>query len=82
MTAPAGVVEPGITAAGDAVSGDYSVTVGLGMEQGGEVWAVSGKELTLGGTTLTTDDAGEAVFALGAADSLGDLALVAVDGAR
>ena len=75
MTAPAGVVEPGVTAAGDDVSGDYSVTVGLGMEQGGEVWAVSGKELTLGGTTLTTDDAGEAVFALGAADSLGDLAL-------
>ena len=48
-------------AAGGDVSGDYSVTVGLGMEPSGEVWAVSDKELSLGGTTLTTDDAGEAV---------------------
>ncbi len=82
MTAPAGVVEPGITAAGDDVTGDYSVAVGLGMEQGGEVWAVADKELSLGGTTLTTDDSGEAVFALGAADSLADLTLSPVHGAR
>jgi serine protease len=75
MTAPAGVVEPGVTATGDDASGDYSVAVGLGMELGGEVWAVANKELSLGGTTLTTDDSGEAVFALGAADSLADLAL-------
>ncbi|MCW2705168.1 MAG: peptidase and in kexin sedolisin [Blastococcus sp.] len=75
MTAPAGVVQPGVSATGDNLTGDYSVAVGLGMELGGEVWAVSGKELSLGGTTLTTDDSGEAVFALGAASSLADLAL-------
>ena len=75
MTAPAGVVEPGITATGDDATGDYSVAVGLGMEQAGEVWAVADEELSLGGTTLTTDDAGEAVFALGTADSLADLTL-------
>ena len=75
MTAPAGVVRPGITASGADVTGDYSVAIGLGMEQANEVWAVSGKELTLGGTTLTTDDSGEALFALGTAGSLSGLDL-------
>ena len=49
---------------GTTPAGDYSVALGLGMEQGGEVWALSGKDLTLGGTTLTTDDSGEALLAI------------------
>jgi len=67
MTAPAGLVTPGIAATGTDAAGDYSVALGLGMQYGGEVWAVSGAELTLGGTTVATDDAGEAIFPLGAA---------------
>ena len=82
MTAPAGVVAPGITAAGDDAGGDYSVAIGLGMEQTGEVWAVSGEELTLGGTTLTTDDSGEALFSLGSADLAAGSRPVPLDGAR
>src|SRR3954464_8034299 len=38
MTAPAGVVDPGISATGDDATGDYSVSLGLGMEKGGEVY--------------------------------------------
>jgi serine protease len=75
MTAPGGVVEPGVAATGVDAAGDYSVAVGLGMQQGDEVRAVSGKELSLAGTALTTDDSGVAVFALGAATSLADLPL-------
>jgi hypothetical protein len=72
---PAGVVTPGITASGEDAAGDYAVTLGLGMAHLGEVWAVADKELTLGGTTLTTDDAGEAQFDLGSASSLAALGL-------
>jgi hypothetical protein len=75
MTAPAGVVEPGVTATGDDASGAYSVALGLGMEQGGEVYALSGKDVTLAGTTLTTDDSGEALFSLGTGASLSGLDL-------
>ena len=41
MTAPAGVVAPGIAAAGADATGDYSVALGLGMEQGGEIFALN-----------------------------------------
>jgi serine protease len=76
MTAPAaGVLTPGVTATGDDATGEYSVAVGLGMDSAGEVWAVAGKELTLGGTTLTTDRSGTARFSLGTAGSPADLAL-------
>ena len=75
LTAPAGVVTPGVTATGEAVAGDWAVTLGLGMELDGEIWAVADKDLTLGGTTVTTDDAGEARFELGTAGSPADLDL-------
>jgi subtilisin family serine protease len=75
MSAPAGVVSPGVAAAGTGGAGDYGVTLGLGMEHEGEVWAVSGAELTVGGTTLATDDTGTARFPLGRAAGPADLAL-------
>ena len=75
LTAPAGVVTPGVTATGEAVSGDWAVTLGLGMELDGEIWAVADNALTLNGATLTTDDAGEARFELGTAGSPADLDL-------
>jgi subtilisin family serine protease len=75
MTAPAGVVTPRVAAAGSPGAGDYGVTLGLGMEHEGEVWAVSGVQLTVGGTTLATDDTGTARFPLGRAAGPADLAL-------
>jgi subtilisin family serine protease len=75
MSAPAGVVSPGVAAAGTAGAGDYGVTLGLGMEHEGEVWAVSGAELTVGGTTVATDDTGTARFPLGRAAGPAGLAL-------
>ena len=75
MTAPAGPVTPRVTATGDESPGDWSVTLGLGMEADREIWAVADKALTLGGATVTTDDAGEATFDLGLADSPADLDL-------
>ncbi|SDM97107.1 Serine protease, subtilisin family [Geodermatophilus siccatus] len=75
MTAPAGVVTPRVAAAGSPGAGDYGVTLGLGMEHEGEVWAVSGVELTVGSTTLATDDTGTARFPLGRAAGPADLAL-------
>jgi Subtilase family/IPT/TIG domain len=75
MTAPAGVVTPRVAAAGSAGAGDYGVTLGLGMEHEGEVWAVSGAALTVGGTTLATDDTGTARFPLGRAAGPAELAL-------
>jgi subtilisin family serine protease len=75
MTAPAGVVTPGVHATGTDADGHYSVTLGLGMDFEEEIWAVADKEVTLGGSTLTTDDAGEATFDLGAGHSLADLDL-------
>ncbi|WP_143018754.1 S8 family serine peptidase [Geodermatophilus sp. DSM 45219] len=75
LSAPAGVVSPGVAAAGTPVAGDYGVTLGLGMEYEGEVWAVSGAELTVGGTTLATDDTGTARFPLGRAAGPAALAL-------
>ncbi|TFV76719.1 hypothetical protein E4P39_07360 [Blastococcus sp. CT_GayMR19] len=71
----AGVVSPGITAAGEDAVGDYAVTVGLGMAHQGEIWAVADKAITLGSATGTTDDAGEVQFDLGTAGSLSELAL-------
>jgi serine protease len=66
MTSPAGVVDPVIGVSGPTTAGDYSVVLGLGMEDAGEIWALAGKDVTLDGATVTTDDAGDAVFPLGA----------------
>jgi serine protease len=65
MTSPAGVVSPAIGVTGPTTPGDYEVAFGLGMEHDGEIWALADKAVTLGGTTVTTDDTGEAVFVLG-----------------
>ncbi|TQN41056.1 subtilisin family serine protease [Blastococcus colisei] len=65
MTAPAGVVTPAIGVTGPTTAGDYEVVLGLGMEYGGSIWALSDKPVTLDGVTVTTDDAGDAVFPLG-----------------
>ena len=75
LSAPAGVVTPGIAAAGPDAAGDYAVTVGLGMAHEGEIWAVADKAITLGGATGTTDDAGEVQFDLGTAASPAALGL-------
>ncbi|MFD2092946.1 S8 family serine peptidase [Blastococcus deserti] len=75
MTAPAGVVSPAIGVAGPTTAGDYDVVLGLGMEDAGEIWALSGKAVTLGGVTVTTDDAGDAVFPLGGLAGLDGTAL-------
>ncbi|WNV75372.1 S8 family serine peptidase [Geodermatophilus sp. DSM 44513] len=70
-----GPVTPQVSAAGSPGTGDYGVTIGLGMEHEGEVWALSGAELTVGGNTLATDDTGTARFPLGRADAPADLDL-------
>ena len=75
LSVPAGVVTPGITAAGEAVVGEYEVTVGLGMAHEGEIWAVADKAVTLGDASGTTDDAGEVQFDLGTAGSPAELDL-------
>ena len=75
LSAPAGVVTPGISAAGPDAAGDYAVTVGLGMAHEGEIWAVADKAITLGSATGTTDDAGEVQFDLGTAASPAALGL-------
>jgi hypothetical protein len=70
MTAPAGAVSPAIGVTGPSTAGDYDVVLGLGMEAAGEIWALSGKAVTLDGVTVTTDDAGDAVFPLGSLPGL------------
>jgi serine protease len=75
LSVPAGVITPGISAAGEDVPGDYAVTVGLGMAHEGEIWAVADKDVTLGDAAGTTDDAGEVQFDLGTAASPAELDL-------
>jgi hypothetical protein len=70
MTSPAGVVSPAIGVTGPTAAGNYDVVLGLGMEDGGEIWALADKAVTLGGVTVTTDDAGDAVFPLGSLPGL------------
>jgi serine protease len=75
MTSPAGLVSPAIGVTGPRAAGDYEVVLGLGMEDGGEIWALADKPVTLGGVTVTTDDAGDAVFPLGSLPGLDGTAL-------
>ncbi|MCV2490217.1 S8 family serine peptidase [Geodermatophilus sp. YIM 151500] len=75
MTAPAGEVSPVIGASGPDGEGAYSVALGLGMETAGEIWALSGKDVTLDGVTVATDDAGDAVFPLGSRSGVEGLRL-------
>ena len=75
MTAPAGVVSPAIGVSGPTTPGNYDVVLGLGMESGGEIWALSNKAVTLDGATVSTDDAGDAVFPLGSLPGLDGVGL-------
>ncbi len=77
MTATAGTVSPriGVSGSAAAAAGNYSVALGLGMEHGGDIWALADKPVTLGGATATTDDTGSAVFQLGALPKLDGLGL-------
>ncbi|MGX5654248.1 S8 family serine peptidase, partial [Geodermatophilus nigrescens] len=75
MSAPAGVVSPTVAVSGTTAPGTFSVTLGLGMQHEGEVWAVAGAEIGLDGATVTTGDDGRAVFSLGARTSLEGLTL-------
>ncbi|MCF6744407.1 hypothetical protein E9529_08980, partial [Blastococcus sp. KM273128] len=65
MTAGAGTVTPAIGISTPPGSGRYTVDIGLGMEDGGQIWALAEKPVTLGGVTVATDDAGDARFDLG-----------------
>ncbi|MCF6509882.1 hypothetical protein E9549_21185, partial [Blastococcus sp. MG754426] len=65
MTARPGTVTPAIGISAPAGSGRYTVDIGLGMEDGGEIWALAKKPVTLDGATVATDDAGDARFDLG-----------------
>ncbi|WP_051515841.1 S8 family serine peptidase [Candidatus Blastococcus massiliensis] len=65
MTSPAGTVRPAIGVTGATGSGDYEVAIGLGMEDAGEIWALSQKTVTLDGVSVATDDEGDARFDLG-----------------
>ncbi|RBY92053.1 hypothetical protein DQ244_06990 [Blastococcus sp. TBT05-19] len=66
MTARPGTVTPTIGISAPAGSGAHTVDIGLGMEHGGEIWALSQKAVTLDGVTVPTDDAGDARFDLSA----------------
>ncbi|NEK57233.1 S8 family serine peptidase [Geodermatophilus sabuli] len=75
MSADAGPVAPRVVATGSAPAGAYEVAFGLGMEHGGQVYALTGQDITLGGVTATTDDDGAATFSLGTRPGLGSVAL-------
>ncbi|MCZ2838168.1 S8 family serine peptidase [Modestobacter sp. VKM Ac-2985] len=64
-TAPTGPATPRVRMTGPELAGTYELVLGLGMEHGGEVWALSGEPVTVAGTTLTTDDAGQVTVPLG-----------------
>lgn len=65
MTGSAGPVSPTIALASRADGGHYTVELGLGMLDAGEVWALSGQSLTVAGQTVATDDSGTVTVDLG-----------------
>ncbi|MGY1748803.1 S8 family serine peptidase [Modestobacter sp. SYSU DS0511] len=71
MRATPGTVTPQVYVDGSTPAGAYGVRFGLGLEHQGEVMAVAGHALDLGGTVATTDDSGEVTFDLGARDGAG-----------
>ncbi|WP_305852263.1 S8 family serine peptidase [Blastococcus sp. PRF04-17] len=75
MTAPAGLLTPGIGVSGPTAAGAYEVVLGLGMEHAGEIWALADKDITLDGVTVATDDAGDAAFPLGTFAGSGSVGL-------
>lgn len=75
MTAQPGSQTPAVQVTSSAAGGSYQVRLGLAMLLDGEVWAVAGEDITLAGTTVTTDDTGTATFDLGVLESLGSRTL-------
>lgn len=71
MLGTAGQQRPVVEVASTAPAGTYAVTFGLAMLVDGEVWAVSGAEVSFAGAVQATDDAGTATFSLGALPGLG-----------
>ncbi|NEK86103.1 S8 family serine peptidase [Blastococcus saxobsidens] len=65
MTSRPGTVRPAIGLSTPGSSGQFSVDIGLGMESGGEIWALADKAVTLDGVTVPTNDEGDARFDLG-----------------
>ncbi|MEI4280146.1 S8 family serine peptidase [Klenkia terrae] len=66
MTGAPGPVRPALTTSSNLPTGDYTAVLGLGMRVDGQVYAVAGQPLTVGGSTVATDDTGTAAFPLGA----------------
>lgn len=75
LAGPPGTLSPRVTVSTPPAAGDWSVTVGLGMEQGAEIWALADTAITLDGVAGRTDDAGEATFSLGDRPSVDQLEL-------
>ena len=71
MVGTAGQQRPVVEVTSTAPAGTYAVTFGLAMLVDGEVWAVSGEDVTFAGALATTDDAGTATFSLGVLPGLG-----------
>ncbi|GHE08697.1 S8 family serine peptidase [Klenkia taihuensis] len=64
MTGAPGPLSPSLASSTDLPAGDYTAVLGLGMRLG-QVYAVSGQQLVVGGSTLTTDDTGTVAVPLG-----------------
>ncbi|MGY1710863.1 S8 family serine peptidase [Geodermatophilus sp. SYSU D00758] len=73
MVAEAGTVVPQVVVSGSGGGATYSVRLGLGMEHEGSVYALTDHPVTVNGTTVRTDDSGEADFNLGYLAGLGSL---------
>ncbi|MGY1858496.1 S8 family serine peptidase [Modestobacter sp. SYSU DS0290] len=71
MRTTPGTVAPQVVVDGSTPAGAYSVRFGLGLEHQGEVMAVAGHPVDLGGTVAATDDSGEVAFDLGTRASAG-----------
>jgi subtilisin family serine protease len=71
MVATAGAQAPKVAVSSTAGGGQYQVQFGLAMLVDGQVWAVSGEDVTFNGQTATTGDDGLVTFSLGSLPILG-----------
>lgn len=75
MTGDAGVLSPQVVADGLPAGGEYDVRLGLGMEHQGRVYALAGEDISVEGSTVPTDDNGEAAFSLAPPSGAGSVVL-------
>lgn len=75
MLARPGTVTPKVALSSTISRGTYAVELGLAQRVDGRTWAVAGREVTLNGTTVRTDDRGRARFELGSGSFLPDAVL-------